>query len=121
MLINPADLATSDKSPKSFMFSHSWWHGPTFLSDNSDLTPVVIEKYSSEKCNDEIKKSQISHNIFKVQKQHWDIAALYSSYRHLLQMTAWFIRSCHNRTTKGFKTPSKLNLVLQPEELDRIR
>ena len=50
--INPSDLATRDKSPKLFMFSHSWWHGPTFLSDNSDTTPVVVEKYSSEKCND---------------------------------------------------------------------
>ena len=79
---------------------------------------VLSEKFSSEKCNDVIKKSQISHNVSKVQSKLLNIGTQYSFYLHLIRMTAWFIRFFHNRTTKGFKPPNELNLILQPEELE---
>ena len=96
--INPADPASRGLSYDELINSALWWHGPKFLSDNSDHCLSEKSSLNSMKCP-ELRK--INLQINKLDTEEWDLFNLYSSLNDLLRLIAWWWRFIKNVRTKN--------------------
>ncbi|XP_033229491.1 uncharacterized protein LOC117181028 [Belonocnema kinseyi] len=108
---NPADIISRGIDPSELLASDIWWHGPTWLSQDSDNWPI------SEVINLEIvpgiKRSCISNQV-TLKNQVSTISERFSSFVKLLRVLSYCFRIRNNlaRPTTDFKIG-----FLTPQEL----
>ncbi|XP_067210840.1 uncharacterized protein [Linepithema humile] len=88
---NPADLATRGLTLAQLSHTPSWWYGPSWLSETSDLWPSLALLETSG-VNLEERPVKINATSTSV-TQPWDLLLRYSSLLRLLKVTATCMRA----------------------------
>lgn len=108
---NPADCASRGLTPKKLLEHSLWWHGPSFLSSESNQWPTSPEAYLEQDVPE--KRARVHLAVAKIEIKESDILTRFSSFSRLLRVTAWLLRWQKNHKTSHAGTSN----ILSPDEL----
>lgn len=85
---NPADLISRGSTPNELASSSLWWHGPSWLTESQEAWPISTD-IEIDPTQTEEKKSYVVNTITVSRN---DYLKQFSTFRRLIQSTAWFFR-----------------------------
>ena len=112
--INPVDAASRGISSKELIESKLWWHGPGFLSNDSNSSFKNTSPLASVKCPERRKSA------FVVNKEiltEFNLISQCSSFYHLLRVMAWLLRFISNSRSSHLKSSVNSSPYLLANEI----
>ncbi|KAK9712690.1 hypothetical protein QE152_g24759 [Popillia japonica] len=112
---NPADIVSRGSTPEHISLQTAWWHGPEFLSLDSEHWPIQRQISTPPVVDEEARKS-IALTFAIYNNELDNLIGKFSDFAKLQKVVAFVLRFAHNSNPKCI---TRLKGALSHEELNK--